>query len=119
MSKFINQAPTSLLLGRFQPWHDGHTALFTESLTRVGQVLIMVRNMPLSDKNPYTFEQVKENIDKSLKQQYNGHYEVISVPNITNIHYGRDVGYSIEYIDLPPEIQAISATEIRAKQKET
>jgi nicotinamide mononucleotide adenylyltransferase len=114
---FDQQKPTAQMLGRFQPWHDGHTALFVEALNRVGQVLIMVRNMPASDKNPYTFEQVKVNIDKSLKELYNGYYEVISVPNITNVYYGRDVGYSIEYIDLPPEIQAISATEIRAKQK--
>lgn len=77
----------------------------------------MVRNMPISEKNPYSFEQVKKNIDESLKEEYNGYYDVISVPNITNIHYGRDVGYSIEYIDLPSEIQAISATKIRAEQK--
>jgi adenylylsulfate kinase len=77
----------------------------------------MVRDMPRSDKNPYTFEQVKENIDNSLSSMYSGYYEVISVPNITNIYYGRDVGYSIEYIELPPEIQAISATKIRAEQK--
>ena len=74
--------------------------------------------MPTSEKNPYTFEQVKEKIDASLKAEYNGYYEIISVPNITKIYYGRDVGYSIEYIDLPPEIQAISATKIRAEQKE-
>jgi adenylylsulfate kinase len=73
--------------------------------------------MPISEKNPYTFEQVKEKIDASLKTEYNGYYEIVSVPNITKIYYGRDVGYDIEYIDLPPEIQAISATKIRAEQK--
>lgn len=76
--------------------------------------------MPIGEKNPFEFEEVKANIDRSLKPEYDGYYDVISVPNITKIFYGRDVGYDIEYIDLPPEIQAISATDIRIKmQQET
>jgi len=39
------------------------------------------------------------------------------VPNITNISYGRGVGYKIEEIVLPEEIQKISATKIRAKMR--
>jgi hypothetical protein len=44
---------------------------------------------------------------------YQGQYDIILVPNITNIVYGRDVGYKIEKIELPEEIEKISATEIR------
>jgi hypothetical protein len=73
----------------------------------------MVRNMPIDESNPFTFEQVKERIDQSLNDDYEGMYTVMSVPNITNIHYGRDVGYRIENIDLPDEIKSISATNIR------
>ena len=40
------------------------------------------------------------------------------VPNITNISYGRGVGYKIEEIVLSEEIQKISATKIRAKMRE-
>ncbi len=40
------------------------------------------------------------------------------VPNITNICYGRGVGYKIEEIVMPEEIQKISATKIRAKMRE-
>ena len=40
------------------------------------------------------------------------------VPNITNICYGRGVGYMIEEIELSKEIQEISATKIRAKMRE-
>lgn len=69
--------------------------------------------MPLDENNPFTFEQVKERIDQSLKDEYEGSYTILSVPNITNIHYGRDVGYKIENIDLPDEIKSISATDIR------
>ncbi len=74
--------------------------------------------MPISDKNPLSFDEVKSRIDTSLSADFAGKYEVISVPNITNIFYGRDVGYKIEYIDLPPEIQEISATKIRAEMAE-
>ena len=40
------------------------------------------------------------------------------VPNITNIYYGRGVGYKIEEVVLSEEIQKISATKIRAKMRE-
>jgi hypothetical protein len=38
---------------------------------------------------------------------------VLRLPNITNIVYGRDVGYKIEQVELSAEIQAISATQKR------
>ena len=38
---------------------------------------------------------------------------VIKVPNITNIVYGRDVGYKIEQVKLGDEIETISATQKR------
>ena len=40
------------------------------------------------------------------------------VPNITNICYGRGVGYKIEEIVMSEEIQKISATKIRKKMRE-
>ena len=40
------------------------------------------------------------------------------VPNITNISYGRGVGYKIEEVVLSEEIQKISATKIRAKMRD-
>ena len=104
--------PTALMLGRWQPWHQGHQELFKKSLEKTGQVIIMVRSMPISENNPYDFEQVKEKIKYALRE-YKGKFEIIQVPNITNICYGRDVGYKVEEIVLPDKIQAISATKIR------
>jgi hypothetical protein len=37
------------------------------------------------------------------------------MPNITNIVYGRDVGYKIEKVELGQDIEAISATQKRAE----
>ena len=109
--------PTAMMLGRWQPWHDGHQALFEEALTRTGQVVIMVRSLPKSEHNPLTFLQVKDCIEKAL-QQYEGRFEVIQVPNITNIVYGRDVGYKVEKVSLDAQIEAISATKIRQEMKD-
>ena len=104
--------PTAQMLGRWQPFHDGHIALFKEILKKTGQVQIMVRTMPKSENNPFEFEEIKKRIEEKLKN-YVGKFEVIQVANITNICYGRDVGYRIEEIVLPKEIQEISATKIR------
>ena len=108
--------PTAQMLGRWQPFHDGHFELFKKILEKTGQVIIMVRDMPKSDNNPFEFEDIKKRIEEKLKD-YAGKFDVIKVPNITNICYGRDVGYKIEEIILPKEIQKISATEIRNKLK--
>ena len=108
--------PTAQMLGRWQPFHDGHLALFKEILKKTGQVVIMVRSMPQSDNNPFVFEDIKKRIEEKLKD-YVGKFDVISVPNITNICYGRDVGYKIEEIVLPKQIQEISATKIREKER--
>jgi len=108
--------PTAQMLGRWQPFHDGHLALFKEILKKTGQVQIMVRTMPKSENNPFEFEEIKKRIEEKLKD-YKDKFEVLQVANITNICYGRDVGYKIEEIVLSKEIQEISATKIRKEIK--
>ena len=60
---------------------------------------------------------VKKNIEDKLNPEFEGRFKIMLVPNITNICYGRGVGYKIEEIVLPEEIQKISATKIRAKMR--
>ena len=116
---FDPKKPTVQMLGRWQPFHDGHLALFEEALKKTGQVCIMVRDTGgTDDSNPFDFDFVKEKIEEALLPEYEGKFMVQLVPNITNISYGRGVGYAIEEIVLPEEIQKISATNIRAKMKE-
>ena len=91
--------------------------MFKEVLKRTGQVIIMIRDTSgTDDSNPFDFETVKKNIESNLTE-YEGKFEVIKVPNITNICYGRGVGYEIEQISLSKEIEEISATKIRKKMK--
>ena len=87
---------------------------FLAALERAERVAIGVRHTHATDgKNPFTFDEVKEFIDKDLSNQYAGKYDVIELPNITNVIYGRDVGYKVEKISLGDDIEKISATEVR------
>lgn len=114
MHKWDNQAPTALLIGRFQPWHDGHQALFEQALARAGQVLIAVRDTHgTDDKNPFDYEFVRSRIVEKLEPNYAGRYRIQLMPNITNFIYGRDVGYQIERVHLDAQLESISATQIR------
>jgi hypothetical protein len=105
---------TALLLGRYQPWHEGHRALFERAITKSGQVIIQVRDCQGWNKsNPFEFDKVKKFIRRDLDPIYQGQYEIMLVPNITEIVYGRDVGYKITQETFTDEIHAISATNIR------
>jgi len=120
--------PTSQMLGRWQPWHDGHTALFEMALKKTGQVCIMFRDVSGVDAgvdgqgdNPFKFEEVKKRIIDSLSihgYEHEKEYIVLKVPNITNISYGRGVGYTFTEHDLGEEIHKISATKIRKKMRD-
>jgi hypothetical protein len=104
------------MLGRWQPWHAGHRALFERAIAKTGQVVIMIRDCQgWNGSNPFAAEQVKEFIRRDLDPLYQGQYEILLVPNIVNITYGRDVGYKIEQEVFDDTIHSISATKIRKK----
>jgi cytidyltransferase-like protein len=109
---FVHNAPTALMIGRFQPFHSGHKALFLKALEKHGQVCIAIRDMPTSKNNPYNAIEVAEMIEEELND-YLGKFTINILPNIVDVVYGRDVGWTVSKIDLPPEIEAISATQIR------
>jgi adenylylsulfate kinase len=101
-------------LGRWQPWHAGHRALFERLIQRTGQVCIMVRDCQgWNNSNPFNFEQVKNNIKKDLDPLYQGQYEIMLVPNIVHIGWGRGVGYTAGEETFDDTITQISATKIR------
>lgn len=119
------------MLGRWQPWHDGHTALFKKALTLTGQVCIMVRDVSgivgkdagagrtiAQDDNPFILMDVIRGIQKGLGDAgftEGKEYVIMRVPNIVDISYGRGVGYTFTQHDLGEEIHNISATKIRAQ----
>ena len=113
-----NKKPTAQMLGRWQPFHDGHYVLFEEIIKKTGQVCIQVRDVKDVDDNPFNFEEVKSKITEKLEPKFKNRFKVVLVPNITNICYGRGVEYKIEEIVLSEEIQKISATKIRKEMRE-
>lgn len=114
VTEFNNKQPTTQMLGRWQPWHDGHMALFERAIAKTGQVVIMVRDCSgIDSSNPFDFKTVRWNITRALDKKYLGKYSIMLVPNITNITYGRGVGYTIEQEVFTEEIHSISATNIR------
>lgn len=105
---------TVQMLGRWQPWHPGHKALFERSIAKTGQVVIQIRDCQgWNDSNPFAIEQVKNRIKRDLDPLFQGQYEIQVVPNIVNITYGRDVGYKIEQEVFDDAIHNISGTKIR------
>jgi len=123
--------PTTQMLGRWQPWHPGHTALFKKALLETGQVCIPIRDVggivgsdagagrtAAQTDNPFDLDTVKANIVAALAAEgfvLDEDYIIMLVPNIVDISYGRGVGYTFTQHDLGEEIHNISATKIRAQ----
>ena len=119
--------PTVQMLGRWQPWHDGHQALFKRCVAKSGQVIIQVRDVQGAsggdgqDDNPFDWEAVCKNIEEGLAKDdfHRGtEYEIMLVPNVVNITYGRGVGYKFEEEVFEESITDISATKIRKDMRD-
>ena len=119
--------PTVQMLGRWQPWHDGHQALFKRCVAKTGQVAIQVRDVQGAsggdgqDDNPFNWDEVCQNIEVGLLRdgfKRGVEYEIMLVPNIVNITYGRGVGYAFEEEVFDSSVTDISATKIRQKLRE-
>jgi len=105
---------TVQMLGRWQPWHDGHRALFERLIARTGQVVIQVRDVQgWQGSNPFEVAKVKSFIRRDLDPLYQGQYEIQVVPNIVHIGWGRGVGYTHGEETFDDAVTDISATKIR------
>ena len=115
------------MLGRWQPWHQGHQELFKRCIAKTGQVVIQVRDVQGAsggdgqEDNPFDWDQVCKNIETGLSKdgyQKGIEYEIMLVPNIVNITYGRGVGYIFEEETFDDSITNISATKIRKDMRD-
>jgi|TARA_B110000908_G_scaffold93341_1_gene110559 cytidyltransferase-like protein len=109
----------AMFIGRWQPLHDGHKELFSQAFNKGKNVLICIREGGINDKNPFTSEEVKQNITIQFQNEINdGKVKVIIIPDICSVEFGRGVGYDIiEHIP-PTKISNISATKVREKMRE-
>ena len=106
----------SLYIGRFQPFHDGHEWCVRQMLDEGKKVCIAIMDIhdEEPENNPFPTESVRKSIILRLFDEVNvGDVEVITIPAIESVNYGRDVGYDINELVPPEEIKEISATKIR------
>ena len=105
----------AMFVGRWQPLHLGHQELFKRAMDEGKNILICIRDIQPDEKNPFTAEQVRENISNFYSEEER--VKVMVIPDICSIEFGRGVGYDIiEHIP-PQEIHDISATKIREQMK--
>jgi cytidyltransferase-like protein len=105
----------AMFVGRWQPLHLGHQELFKRAMDEGKNVLICIRDIQPDEKNPFTAEQVRENISNFYSEEER--VKVMVIPDICSIEFGRGVGYDIiEHIP-PTEIGDISATKIREQMR--
>jgi nicotinamide mononucleotide adenylyltransferase len=109
----------SMFIGRWQPWHDGHKWLIDQRLNEGKNVLICIRNIEPNEENPFTAQEVENNIKKELWRLVGEErVKVMVIPDIESVNFGRGVGYDIiEHIP-PQEVSEISATKIREQLKQ-
>jgi len=108
----------SIFIGRWQPLHEGHKYIFNERLKLGKNVCIAIRDVEPNENQPWTSEQIKENIEKEYQDLISeGRVKVIIIPDIESINYGRGVGYEIIEHIVPKNISEISATKIREEMR--
>ena len=96
-------------------------------MAKTGQVIIQVRDVQGAsggdgqDDNPFDWDEGCKNIEEGLaKDNFNRgvDYEIMLVPNIVNITYGRGVGYAFDEEVFDKSVTDISATKIRKEMRE-
>ncbi|MAZ31208.1 MAG: hypothetical protein CMP57_03835 [Flavobacteriales bacterium] len=109
----------AIFVGRYQPYHFGHIELINQKLKEGVPALIMVRDIEPDEKNPFTTEQTVDMI-KKYHAAKGDDVEVMIIPDIESVNYGRGVGYEINEYTPPKDSGAmfISATKIRTSIKE-
>lgn len=104
----------AMFIGRWQPLHLGHKAMFQKAMQEGKKVLICIRDGEVNDKNPFTSEQVKEMIENDYASFFQPNdVKVMIIPDICSVEFGRGVGYDIIEHVPPKEVAKISATKIR------
>jgi cytidyltransferase-like protein len=105
----------AMFIGRWQPFHNGHKWLINQKLSEGKPILIAVRDIPPDEKNPFTTEQTVEMVQKVYSEQ---DVEVVCIPDIESVNWGRGVGYELNEHVPPQNIGFISATGIRNNIRE-
>lgn len=102
-----------LLIGRWQTLHEGHDWLIEQVIQRGLRPIIAIRNTSIDENNPLGIGSRMANI----VSRYGDKVDVIAIPDIAGVFYGRDVGYDVVELVPPDSIGKISGRAIREKNK--
>ena len=107
--------PHMTFIGRWSPFHQGHTAIIRKKMTQHGNlpILIMVRNTATDQYTPMH----RAEYIKLWMLENNVIGTIMIVPNIEGVYWGRGVGYTVEQVDVDESTQKVSATAIRKGMK--
>ena len=108
----LDGRPAAVFFGRWQPFHVGHETLIRKKLDQKIPCLVLVRNMPPDDGNPYTPQEAAAMVRAAFEGE---DVTVVVMPDIESVNWGRGVGYEVNEHVLPADVQRISATEIRKR----
>jgi len=103
-------------IGRWQSPHKGHRFIIDQHLDKDEPVLIMIRDVPTDENNPFTAAEVESMLGAAFKDEIDAGLVALQIiPDIASINYGRGVGYAVVCHEgaAPEHIKRISATEIR------
>ena len=108
-----------MFIGGWQPWHEGHRWLIDQRLKEGKNVWIAIRDIEPSDDQPWTAQEVFDNLQNELLDLVQeGKLRISIIPDIESINYGRGVGYDVIQHFPPDDIKEISATNIRKKLRD-
>ena len=108
-----------MFIGRWQPWHKGHRWLIDQRLNEGKNVWIAIRDVEPNENQPWTPQEVMENLENQLSDLINeGRIFISIIPDIESVNYGRGVGYEIIEHVPPQTIKEVSATKIRAELRQ-
>lgn len=103
-----NTNGNGLLIGRWQTLHKGHDWLIEQVRAKGLNPVLAIRDTLIGPDNPLSVTERKANIQR----RYNG-IDVVIIPDIKAVFYGRDVGYDVVELSPPEDIAMISGTKIR------
>lgn len=119
INKTNNPNKFAFYIGRWQPFHDGHQWLIDQSFNKGKNVCIAIRDVPKDEKNWWSAEEIKSNLEERFSSQIEeGKVKILIVPDIDSINIGRGIGYDIIEHVPPQDIHDISASKIRSKMGE-
>lgn len=99
----------SLYVGRFQPFHDGHTAIIRALLEEGNRPIVALRDTKLDQSNPYPLYARF----RAMSHVFGKQIDLVGVPDFDEIVFGRSPGFDLRQIRLDAELEAVSGTELR------